>query len=130
MIVVDASAMVELLLDTDLGRRIDTLVLEAPARHAPHLLDVEVCQVLRRFARAKQVPTQRAIEAIDDLTAFPVQRHGHAPLMERVFELRANLTAYDAVYLALAEALGATLVTCDVALARTPGRRTAIELVA
>ena len=127
MIVVDASAMLELLLDTDLGRRVDERVLTAEARHAPHLLDTEVVQVLRRFVLAKQVTVDRALEAIGDLGAFPITRHAHTSLLDRVFELRANLTAYDATYLALAEALGATLVTCDEGLAQTPGRRTAVE---
>lgn len=129
MIVVDASAMVELLLGTDLGRRIDERVMAAPARHAPYLVDIEVVQVLRRFVLSKQLSSGRAAEAIEDLAVFPMQRHPHASLLERVFDLRANLTAYDAVYLALAEALGAPLITCDEALVKTPGRRTAVELV-
>lgn len=130
MIVVDASAMVELLLDTELGRRVDERILGVDSRHAPHLLDVEVTQVLRRFALAGQVSVARAREAIDDLTSFPMARHGHASLLERVFELRTNLTAYDAVYLALAEALTATLVTCDKALAKAPGSRARVEVIA
>ena len=129
MIVVDASAMVELLLDTALGRRVDQQVLNVRARHAPHLLDVEVAQVLRRFSLAGQVSAERASRALDDLSAFPLRRHAHTSLLERVFELRANATAYDAVYLALAETPGATLVTCDQALVRVPGRRAQVELV-
>lgn len=130
MIVVDASAMVELLLDTDLGRRIDERVLATPSRHAPHLLDVEVAQVLRRFVLGKVISSERAREALEDLGAFPILRHAHGRLLERAFELRTNLTVYDAVYLALAESLGVPLITCDEALARTPGTRTRVELVA
>ena len=130
MIVVDASAMVELLLDTEVGRRVDERVLGAAARHAPHLLDIEVTQVMRRFVLARQVSEVRAREAIDDLVSFPIVRHGHASLLERVFDLRANLTAYDAAYLALAEVLEATLITCDKALAKAPGGRARVEVVA
>ncbi len=129
MIVVDASAMVELLLDTEIGRRVDEQVLGVAARHAPHLLDIEVTQVLRRFVLAGQVSAARAHAAIEDLTTFPIARHGHASLLERVFELRTNLTAYDAVYLALAEVLDATLVTCDKAFARAPGGRARVKVV-
>lgn len=85
--------------------------------------------MLRRFVLAKQVTAERAVEAIEDLTVFPMQRHPHAGLIERVFELRANLTVYDAVYLALAEAIGASLITCDEALVKAPGRRAVVELV-
>jgi predicted nucleic acid-binding protein len=130
VIVVDASVMVELLLDTELGRRADGLVLGAKARHAPHLLDVEVAQTLRRFVLAGQLPVDRARHAIEDLAAFPISRHGHATLLERMFALRANLTAYDAVYVALAEAMGAAFVTCDSAFMKVPGVRARVELVA
>lgn len=123
MIVIDASAMVELLMGTELGRRLDEVVLGADMSHAPHLLDIEVMQVLRRYVLAGQVSAARAREAMLDLANFPIERHAHAALIERVFELRANLTAYDATYLALAEALDSTLVTCDKALAKVPGTR-------
>ena len=123
MIVIDASAMVELLMGTELGRRLGEVVLGADMSHAPHLLDIEVMQVLRRYVLAGQVSAARAREAMLDLADFPIERHAHAALIERVFELRANLTAYDATYLALAEALDSTLVTCDKALAKVPGTR-------
>lgn len=72
----------------------------------------------------------RLREAIEDLALFPITRHGHSSLLERVFELRGNLTAYDAAYVALAEALDATLVTCDKALAKSPGKRATVEVIA
>lgn len=130
MIVVDASAMVELLLDTEIGRRVDARVFGAEGRHAPHLLDVEVAQVLRRFVLARQVSEARAREALADLAVFPIVRHGHASLVVRMFDLRANLTAYDAAYVALAEALDATLITCDGRAASAPGNAAHIEVVA
>src|SRR5262245_42309368 len=116
MIVVDASAMTELLLQTDTGRRVESrLFRDEEALHAPHLLDVEVAQALRRVVRTG-VPAARAQDAIDDLAAFHLLRHPHRELIARVFDLRDNLTAYDAVYVALAEALDAALVTCDAKL--------------
>ena len=129
MIVVDASAMVELLLDTEIGREVDELVLGAGSRHAPHLVDVEVAQVLRRFVGAGTLSAARARQGLDDLAAFPMRRHEHQSLLERVFELRANFTAYDAVYLALAEALDATLVTCDGSMARAPRGSARVHVV-
>ncbi|MCC6784352.1 MAG: type II toxin-antitoxin system VapC family toxin [Planctomycetes bacterium] len=130
MIVIDASAMVELLLCTDLGGMVKGRLASGAPRHAPHLLDTEVAQVLRRFVRQKSIAADRARLAIEDLRAFPLRRHGHVVLLERIFELRDRLTAYDAAYLALAEALDATLVTCDAAFARTPEAGTRIELIA
>ncbi|MBL8756152.1 MAG: type II toxin-antitoxin system VapC family toxin [Planctomycetes bacterium] len=129
MIVLDASVMVEILLGTDLGRRAGDRVRAAKARHAPHLLDAEVGQVLRRFVSSKQIAAERAHAAIADLSIFPVRRHAHSSLLERAFELRSSLTVYDALYLALAESLEATLVTADAALARVPHRRAEVELV-
>lgn len=129
MIVVDASAMVELLLDTELGRRIDDRIMAADARHAPHLIDAEVAQVLRRFVMSRQITAARGSEALEDLMLMPLRRHAHTSLLDRVFELRSALTAYDSIYLSLAEALGATLITCDRALAKAPDRQTAVELV-
>lgn len=126
MIVVDASAMAEILLASGLGKRVAERTLAAKRRHAPHLLDVEVISTLRRFVSSGQMKAARAQQAIDTLRIFPLRRHPHA-LLDRVFELRANLTACDALYLALAEVLGATLVTCDAALAGVPGRCAAVE---
>jgi predicted nucleic acid-binding protein len=129
MTVVDASAMVELLLDTEVGRRVGKQVWAVATRHAPHLLDVEVAQVVRRFVRARQLPRDRGDLVLTDLVAFPLRRHAHVALLERVFELRDNSTAYDAVYLALAESLGVPLITCDEALARVPGCRAVVQVV-
>lgn len=129
MTVVDASAMVELLLDTEIGRRVGDQVWAAASRHAPHLLDVEVAQVVRRFVLARQLPRDRGELAIEDLAAFPLHRHAHVPLLERVFALRDNLTAYDAAYLALAESLGVPVITCDEALAGVPGCRVVVRVV-
>ena len=130
MIVLDASAVVELLLDTVTGRRVAMLIEDAAlGLHAPHLLDVEVGSALRRFVRDGSLDDEDAQEAIGDLVALDLQRHSHEALLERAWDLRANVTSYDAVYVALAEALDATLLTCDSKLARAPGTRMRVRLI-
>ncbi len=130
MIVVDASAMTEFLLQTSLGSQVETrLFRDADAIHAPHLLDVEVVQALRRLVRAGDVLPHRAEEALEDLIGLDVHRHSHIDLLGRAWELRDNLTAYDAMYVALAEAMDAWLVTCDGPLGATPGHAVQIEVV-
>ncbi len=130
MIVLDASALVELLLETAIGRRIAARIADpAIGLHVPHLADVEVTQALRRYARDGDLDAPDAEAALDHLCGLDLQRHSHEPLLDRVWELRANLSAYDAVYAALAEALDADLVTCDRRLTRAPGARARIELI-
>jgi len=130
MIVLDASAALELVLGTQLGRLIGTRITDpAVGLHAPHLVDVEVAQALRRYVREGELDPAAAKIALDNLRALDLERHAHEPLLDRVWALRENLTAYDAVYVALAEALDAVLLTCDGGLARAPGVGTRIELV-
>src|SRR5262245_8635033 len=123
MIVVDASAIAELLLQTEIGTRVERRLYRGDDDlHAPHLLDVEVLSALRRLVRAGEVRAERAEEAIEDLSSLRITRHGHVDLAARVWQLRENFTAYDAAYLALAESLDATVVTCDRALGAAPKR--------
>lgn len=130
MIVVDASALLEVLLRTPASPGLtERLFAAGETLHAPHLLDVEVAQVLRRYRAGGALRRARAREALEDLSAFPIERYGHRSLLPRIWELRRNATAYDAAYLALAEALDASLVTRDAALARIPGIRAPVELV-
>jgi predicted nucleic acid-binding protein len=130
MIVVDASALTEWLLQTDLGIRVESrLYGRDEDLHAPHLVDVEVLSALRRLVRGREVSPARAEEAIEDLTSLRITRHGHADLATRAWELRANLTAYDAIYVALAEALDATVVTCDAPFSAAPGHAARMELI-
>lgn len=130
MIVVDASAITELLLQTELGSRVeDRLYGDDQDLHAPHLLDVEVISAMRRLVHAREVNANRAQEAIEDLQMLRVIRHGHRDLAFRVWELRQNLTPYDAVYLALAESLDAALITCDRPFAGTSQGSKRIELI-
>ena len=130
MIVLDASALLEFLLQTPLGTRVESrLFRDADEFHSPHLVDVEVAQGLRRLVRMGEIPAHRAAEAIADLADLDFHRHPHVDLLTRAWTLRENVTAYDAMYLALAEALDATVITCDVPLAKAPGHRARIEVV-
>jgi predicted nucleic acid-binding protein len=96
--------------------------------HAPHLLDVEVAQVLRRYASLGEIDEHRGNEAVSDLLDFPIRRYPHDFLLPRAWSLRANFTAYDAVYVALAEALNARLLTRDRRLAAAVGRHVEVQL--
>lgn len=130
MIVVDASALLEFLLQTPLGTRVEARLLrDEDEFHAPHLIDVEVVQGLRRLVRAGEVSAERAAEAIEDLADLDLHRHPHLDLLTRAWKLRQNVTAYDAVYVALAEALEVPIVTCDAPLAKAPGHRAHIEVI-
>ena len=130
MIVLDASALVELLLDTATGQAVATRIADpALSLHVPHLADLEVAQALRRYAKDGELNGAEAALALEDLRALDLQRHAHEPLLDRIWALRNNLSAYDAVYVALAEALDTTLVTCDGRLARAPGTSARVELL-
>ena len=126
----DASTLVELILHTPTGEAVAARVSDPDeGLHVPHLADVEVVQALRRYVRHREIDAGAAAVALDDLRALDLQRHAHEPLLERVWELRDNLTAYDAVYVALAEALNAVLLTCDARLARAVQAEQRAELV-
>jgi len=130
VIVVDTSAMLEVLLNTRAGARVaERLFAPNETVHAPHLLDVEVAQVLRRYARTGALEPERGQQALEDLAGFPLFRYPHDLFLPTIWQLRANVTAYDAAYLALAEALRAPLVTRDRRLASIPGHRARVELV-
>jgi predicted nucleic acid-binding protein len=130
MIVVDASAMVEALLHMPAARAVGKWLFDPEQTlHAPYLLDVEVAQVIRRFAASGEVDDQRGRAALTDLADFPIRRHPHDLLLPRIWELRHNLTAYDAAYVALAEALDAPLLTRDKRLATAAGHRARVEVV-
>ena len=130
MIVLDASAAIEWLLQSPAGIKIDKRIFSvSESLHVPHLLDIEVAQVLRRYVREKIIPAQRGREALEDLDGLPLSRYSHDFLITRVWELRSTLTAYDAVYVALAEALDAPLLTCDRRLASASGHSADVEIV-
>jgi predicted nucleic acid-binding protein len=128
VIVVDASALLEALLRTPAAEAVEERLFGGgETLHAPHLLDVEVAQVIRRYAAAGEIDAERGRAALADLDDFPLRRYSHGVLLPRVWELRSNLTAYDAIYVALAEALEAPLLTRDRRLARAAGHRARIE---
>lgn len=130
MIVVDASVLVNVVGDdgADGDRARETV--RGQELSAPDLVDVEVVSVLRRRWLAKTMTARRFAEAIEDLGALPANRYPVLPFMQRAYELRANVSAYDATYVALAELLDCTLVTADRRLAAAPGPRCAITVVA
>jgi predicted nucleic acid-binding protein len=129
MIVMDASATVDWLLQTLAGQRIEHRIYSSKETlHAPHLLDVEVAHVLRRLVREGTVSANRADEAVQDLLDLRLTRYPHLLLLPRIWQLRQNLSAYDAAYVGLAEKLGASLITRDAHLAAAPGHAAKIEL--
>ena len=130
MIVVDASAVVDVLLRVPTADAIaNRLFQSGETLHAPHLLDLEVTHVLRRHAARRQAEPARCQEALDDLVRVRLFRHPHNMLLPRIWELRNNLSAYDAAYIALAEMLGAPLLTRDQRLAGSAGHGARIDLV-
>lgn len=129
MIVVDASAVLEVLLRTEAAEVVEARLFGGEALHAPHLLDLEVAQVLRRYERAGELTARRGEEALEDLTAFRIERYPHHLFLPRIWALRTNATAYDACYLALAEALNAPLVTRDRRLGGVTGHGARVEVL-
>ena len=130
MIVLDASAVIEYLLGTARGDAVrDRIAERGQSLHAPHLLDVEVAHVLRRYALAGDLLHERGREALRDLVELDIRRYPHDVLLSRVWELRANVTASDAVYLALAEVLDAPLVTADRRLASASGHGAVVLVI-
>jgi len=129
MIVLDASAAIDWLLQTPAGKIIDQRIYaRQDTLHTVHLLDVEFAQVLRRLVREGTLTPRRAQEALDDLSALRITRYAPVLLLRKVWQLRQNLSAYDAAYVALAEELRAPLITRDKKLASAPGNAARIEL--
>lgn len=130
MIVVDASAALELLLRTEKGIKVQERVLDsAESLHAPHLIDIEVSQTLRRLVILKEITAARGKQALEDHVALHIKRAEHKDLLERIWSLRDSITAYDAAYVILAEILDCPLITCDAKLARSHGHKARIELI-
>jgi predicted nucleic acid-binding protein len=129
MIVLDASVLVDFLLDVVPHGNAIARRIHGEALVAPHLVDVEVAQAIRRYVRSGEIDAGKAESALDDLCDLSLVRYPHAPLLRRCFELRNNVTMYDALYLVLAESLGIAVVTRDRALARIPGHRAKVEVL-
>ena len=129
MIVLDASAAIDWLLQTGVGRRIDhRIYVQNETLHSPHIIDLEVAQVFRRLVREAIIPARRAEEAIIDLMDLRMTRYPHFLFLSKIWQRRHNLSAYDAAYVALAEEIGATLITRDARLAAATGRALAVEV--
>jgi predicted nucleic acid-binding protein len=129
LIVVDASVLVTALADDGPDGDLHRQRLAGERLAAPHLIDVEVVSAWRRLAAAGRLDERRASFARADLRALPMERVSHLPLLDRSWELRMNLTVYDAVYVALAELLDAPLLTADARLAGAPGAACTVELL-
>ena len=128
MLVVDSSAVLEALAARDAAPGLLERLAADGDLHAPHLIDTEVLHALRRMLRKGQISGERAHDARTDYADLTLVRYPHEPLNDRVWELRDNLSAYDATFVALAEALDVPLVTCDARLAAAPGSRARIEV--
>lgn len=131
MIVLDASAAVDLLLQIQPNASAvsERLGVAGETLHVPALFDAEVVHVLRRYSLRKELPQARAREALEDLEAMRLARYAYLPLLPRIWQLRDNLSAFDAAYVALAEVLEAPLITSDRKLARTRSHRAHIMVV-
>ena len=130
MIVVDAAALLEGPLNTSASdRTADRLFGRGDTLLAPYVLDLEVAQMLRRYHLAGELDAERSEEALQDLADLPLNRYPHDVFLCRIWALRQNLTAYDAAYIALAEALDRPPITRDAALARAPGHHARVELL-
>jgi predicted nucleic acid-binding protein len=130
MTVVDASVVVEMLLQTRTGQNAFDQVAAAPSgMQAPHLLDIEVTHALRRLFLKREISEQTAATAVKNLPHLQIERYPHLLLVPRIWELRDSLSGYDATYVALAESLGQPILTCDARLSRSHGHRARIELL-
>ena len=130
MIVIDSSAVLEVLLRSQAGLEIEKRIFSPrESLFAPHLLDLEVVQVLRRYCTSGEIDSERGKEAIEDLKDLPINHYQHDIFLHRIWELRHNMTSYDAAYVALAETLPAPLLTRDTHLASVPGHEAVIELI-
>jgi predicted nucleic acid-binding protein len=129
MIVLDTSAAIDWLLRTPAGQRIEQRIYaHQDTLHSVHLIDVEFVQVLRRLVREGTLSPKRALEAIEDMSALRITRYAPVLLVQRIWQLRQNLSAYDAAYVALAEKLQAPLITLDQRIRAAPGHTAMVEV--
>lgn len=129
MIVVDASALIELLLNRERARRIAGRILTGEPIYAPQLMALEVQNVIRKCLVRNELTLTRANQALEDFTGLPVVYYPHQPFLPRIWAMRHNITTYDAAYITLAEAMPATLLTCDERLAAAKGHAAQIEII-
>lgn len=129
MLVVDASCLYEVVADAARANRVRARLAADPEHAAPSVVDVEVVSVIRRDRLLGRLDPTAAAQAVADLRDWPGERFGHQPLLDRVWELRGSVRAWDGFYVALAEALDATLVTADARLASAAGPRCTIDVL-
>jgi predicted nucleic acid-binding protein len=130
VLVVDTSAVLAALLARDPAHGLVERLAADGDLHAPHLLDVELLHALRRLVGTAAISHERAIDARSDFDDLALTRYPHHELADRIWELRHNVTAYDATFIALAEALDTPLVTCDASLASAPAHGARVDLFA
>lgn len=128
MLVVDTSAVLAALVVRQPAAGLVERLAEDGDLHAPHLIDTEMLHALRRLTLADEISEDRAADTLGDFAELALVRYPHQPLSDRVWQLRHDLTAYDATFVALAETLEAPLVTCDARLASAPGHSARVEL--
>jgi len=128
MLIVDASCLYEVVAGADRAEQVRNRLALDQDLAAPHVIDVEVLSIIRRDHMLGRLDGTAASQAVEDLRDWPGQRFGHSGLLERAWELRERVRTWDAVYVALAEALGATLLTLDERLARVQGLDCAVEM--
>ena len=128
MLIIDASVLFEVVADTPSSAALRQRLLLDPDHAAPHLIDAEVHAVIQRQYLNGRLDLTAATQAIEDLRAWPGERWSHRPLLERAWQLRDNVRSYDAMYVALAEAMNAPLLTLDKRLAAAPGLRCIVEV--
>jgi predicted nucleic acid-binding protein len=121
MLVIDTSAVLAALAERTPDAALVQRLADDGDLHAPHLIDIEILNALRGLVRGGKLSADRADDVRTDVAALPITRYGHEPLADRVWAMRDNLTAYDAVFVALSEALEVPLITCDARLAAAPG---------
>lgn len=129
MIVVDASCLFEVVVDSVVAEAVRERLSIDPDHAAPHIVDVEVVSLIRRERLAGRLDETAGAMAVADLRSWPGDRYGHRALLDRIWELRDTVRGWDAAYVALAEVLGVTLVTLDGRLARATGPRCPIEVI-
>ena len=129
MLVVDAGCLFEVVAGTPQAPTIRRRLADDDDQMAPHLIDVEVFGVIRRYDLQGRLDRTAAQQAVEDLRDWPGERVGHRPFLQRAWELRASVRGSDAVYVAVAEAFDATLLTTDARLARASGPACAIEVL-
>jgi predicted nucleic acid-binding protein len=129
MLIVDASCLYEVVADTARAESVRTRLLADPDQAAPHLIDAEVLGIIRRDRMLGRLDATAAAQAIEDLRDWPGDRYGHRLLLARAWELRDRVRSWDALYVALAEVLGGTLLTLDRRLAAVEGLDCAVEVI-